>query len=1216
MLLNLIRVAVVALGPLGLAPLPYSAQPSAPHTTSAAPPTRPGPSSRRTFWALTEIQFRPPNLPTDPSLAFVELENTSLITESLDGYRLTGSFPFVFPPHTAVPPGGRIVVGPNPAALAARYSISNVLGGFSPASIDPGQGSVRLLNPAGAVLLEVDYDSAPPWPTETLQGRSLVLANPSYGERDPRAWDASFAEGGSAGGREPFSPQASPLPPQPASLAAETSPVVIHEICYHPIHDDSDLEFVELHNRSLESIDLSGWRFDDGITFEFPAGARIGPRQYVVVARNLSRLLAAHPQLQREIVFSNFRGQLANSGERIALTRPPNRLPSPAGPTETADQLVDEVTYLDGGAWGQWSDGGGSTLELVDAHADNDHPANWADSDESAKAPWTIVEATGPLAGGVGAINQFQILSLGPGSYLIDDVEVLGADGQNTVRNGTFDLGIADWTASGTHAPTALATTSGTSNSPALRIDASGRGDTGANQVRTSLLPGLVHGQMATLRARMRWRSGHPEVLARLRGNHLEILGTLAVPSNPGTPGAPNSRAVANAGPTFSDVTHHPILPDIGESVQITARIADPDGIANARLRYRIDPSPDFSEVPMVPHATAPDRFVAHLPGQAAGALIAFEIVATDAAGSPATGRFPHREPLHEALVRFGEQQPSGPLGTYRLWMTRATFDAWVRRSPLDNHPLPLTFVYNDERVVHGVGGRYAGSPHLAPTYNTPAGNPCGYVLHFPKDEPFLGATEVVLDWPGRDTTAQQEPFAYWIARELGIPFNHRRFIRLHVNGVTESQRGTIYEDAQQVNGDLIESWLPADTDGALHKIEQWFEFNDTLTTASVVAPRLENFTLPDGRKNTARYRWNWLPRAVQDSANDFSRLFELVDAANDPDPATYRTRLATQVDMEQWMRVFALENIVVNFDAWGYDIGKNMYAYAPPQGRWRLFLWDIDWVMTTSTQYGYSPTSTLMYRGPARFSASNRDPVVARMYDEPVFQRAYWRAIADAVEGPLRPERASLRMEGIHAALVAAGVTHSAGQPLTAPTDVLVWLRARRNYLIEQLAQVSAPFLVNPVPEVTALPRVTVTGTAPIHAREINANGFPIPIHWTTPTHWSADLPLAPGPNTFQMAAVDGSGQVLAGSSTQTRFIRRAGLRLLGIQVGADGRAVVRVASEPLTPWHLESTPRLAPAAWTRTASGVTGADGVFEATDPIPTESATRFYRAVISP
>ena len=32
-------------------------------------------------------------------------------------------------------------------------------------------------------------------------------------------------------------------------------------------------------------------------------------------------------------------------------------------------------------------------------------------------------------------------------------------------------------------------------------------------------------------------------------------------------------------------------------------------------------------------------------------------------------------------------------------------------------------------------------------------------------------------------------------------------------------------------------------------------------------------------------------------------------------------------VDLDEWMRIFATENIVCGFDSYGHDIGKNMYA-------------------------------------------------------------------------------------------------------------------------------------------------------------------------------------------------------------------------------------------------------------------------------------------------
>lgn len=1213
----------------------------------------PGPSSRRTGWVISEIQYHPADRPDGKNLEFVELQNTEVFPEDLSGYRLEGELNITFPENTMVPAGGYVVVAPQPADLAAVFEIEGVLAG-STNRLSNSSGTLRLRNPAGAVLLEVTYSDQSPWPVAADGGGpSLVLARPSYGERDPRAWLASAQVGGSPGRAEPsrehawpnvvlnellahtdppsrdfveiyyqgagtmdltdciltddpstarfripastilttggsvafdesqlgfglsaageslflftpdgtrvidavkFGPQANGVAfgrfpdgsphwselaeptPGSANAAPLARDIVINELMYHPLSDDDRDEYVELHNRGTQAVDVSGWQLVDGVSLTLPAGTVIPPGGFLVVAADVTWLRANHPNLNESNSVGNFSGSLSNRGERVALAAPEEWVATNNGVRETnvVFVVVDEVTYGDGGRWGRWSDGGGSSLELVDPRADNRLAANWADSDESGKAAWTAFEVTGVLDHGVGAVDRLQVLLQGEGACLLDDVEVRGATTGNLVANGTFDSSAVRWSAQGTHDGSGWE-----ASQAAYRIETVARGDTGANRVQTALTPGLNPGDTGTLRARARWLRGHPELLLRLRGNYLEAVGRLEVPRNLGTPGAPNSRARANAGPVVFDLTQTPILPAANQPVLVTARVEDPDGIASVELRYRLDPALTLSTVVMTDDGSGADAvagdgvFSALLPGQTSGRLAAWQIVARDAAANPVEGVYPPGAPVREALIRWGETVPAGELGTYRLWITQANFNKWSNRSPLDNTPLDVTFVYNNERVVHGVGGLYAGSPHISPGYSTPSGNLCGYVLIFPSDDPFLGATDVVLDWPGRDNTAVQEPFAYWLARELRIPFNHRRYIRLHVNGVTETSRGSIYEDAQQVNSDLIESWLPEGTDGDLYKIEQWFEFNDSLGTTQVGPPRLENYTTTDGTKKTARYRWSWLKRAVQGSVNDFRSLFTLVDVLNASSPEAYSRQVNAFVDLEEWMRIFATENIVCGFDSYGHDIGKNMYAYQPPGGRWQLFMWDIDWVMLSSAQHGFSPQSPLMYRGPARFGDGNRDPVIGRMYDFPEFQRPYWRAVQDAVEGPLRADRVAARLDGVAAALRANGVTRSAGGTLTPPEAVKTWIANRRSYLVGQLGTVNATFsLTSPAPDTSqASNLVTLAGTAPIRVKELRVNGVAWPATWRTVTSWELRLPLSAGVNPLVVEGFDLRGTAVPGA-------------------------------------------------------------------------------------
>ena len=160
---------------------------------------------------------------------------------------------------------------------------------------------------------------------------------------------------------------------------------MINEIIY-PISGDDNDEYVELHNRSANTLDLAGWRFTDGIDFEFSAKATLAPGAYLVVAKNTPRLLANYPQLDAGHTFGDFSGSLRNSGEHFALTKPDTILSTnDLGDllTNTIHIVVAEVTYSQGGRWGQWADGGGSSLELLDPNADPWRAANWADSDET-----------------------------------------------------------------------------------------------------------------------------------------------------------------------------------------------------------------------------------------------------------------------------------------------------------------------------------------------------------------------------------------------------------------------------------------------------------------------------------------------------------------------------------------------------------------------------------------------------------------------------------------------------------------------------------------------------------------------------------------------------------------------------------------------------------------------------------------------------------------
>ena len=898
------------------------------------------------------------------------------------------------------------------------------------------------------------------------------------------------------------------------------SPVVINEIMYDPVSGDDDDQFVELYNRTGSPVDLSGWSFTDGIQYTIPNGMTIPPSGYLVIAKNAAQLMVNHPGLTGANTLGDFDGTLAHGGEYLALAMPDEIASTNAAGntvTNTIHIVVDDVTYGTGGRWGKWAHGGGSSLELIDARSDRRLAPNWADSDESAKSGWVNIEFTGVLDNGSVAADALQVILLGPGECLVDNVEVFASGGQNLIANSDFESGLTGWVRQGNHEDSSWETGQGYNGSThSLHIRATDRGDTGANRIRTALTSTLNPGQTATLRAKVRWLTGHPEILLRLHGNWLEATGNILTTQNLGSPGQPNSRGKPNVGPAITEVRHSPVLPAASQPVTVVARVHDPDDLAALVLKYRVDPSMVWNPVTMVNKGAG--LFSATIPGQAAGKVVAFYVQATDNFSPVATTLFPNDAPARECLVRFGDPAQGGNYGTYRLWMTQATFDRWSNREHLSNRPLDCTFVYGTSRVVYNMGGQYSGSPYHAPGFDSPTGNVCDYVLTFPDDDTLLGETDATLQWPGNgggDNSYQREQTAYWIAEQIGLPYCYRRSINLFVNGV---RRAEMFEDVQQPNGDLVDEYFPDGKNGDLHKVQLWFEFDDPAVNFSANGASLQNFTTTGGQKKLARYRWTFARRAAPDSMSNYTNLFALVDAANFGGLGTnYRRQLEAVVDVDNWLKTYAVEHIVGNNDSFAYGGGQNMYSYKPVGDTWKQLIWDIDFAFAS-----LGPTGDDLFAGVGRSCGID--------LAEPAYLRRYWQILQDLANGPLVATRVNPVLNNKYNAMIANGRT------VDNASSIQSYLSQRRSYILGLItANASATFAItsnNGVGFSTNKNLIAITGSAPLGVRSFTINGALVPVFWTSLSNWVASTVLSAGNNTLNITGLDAQGNVVPGAT------------------------------------------------------------------------------------
>lgn len=177
----------------------------------------------------------------------------------------------------------------------------------------------------------------------------------------------------------------------------ELPSVMISEIHYNPSGDlqgeDEDFEFLELFNDEKEQVDLSGYKFTDGITFTFPEGSYIIPGEFI--------LLVSNPVVYENSGVPYFQfasGRLDNAGEILTLCDPENN-------------IIDQVHYDDHYPWPREPDGNGPSLELQSPRLDNALASSWQASQVKGGSPgfghYTSVKEGGPLSGNELQVNVF-----------------------------------------------------------------------------------------------------------------------------------------------------------------------------------------------------------------------------------------------------------------------------------------------------------------------------------------------------------------------------------------------------------------------------------------------------------------------------------------------------------------------------------------------------------------------------------------------------------------------------------------------------------------------------------------------------------------------------------------------------------------------------------------------------------------------------------------
>lgn len=148
-----------------------------------------------------------------------------------------------------------------------------------------------------------------------------------------------------------------------SSLFSIANNIIITEIHYAP--EDANLEFVELYNNGIETVDLSNWQLSKGISYTFPKGIQLQAKQYLVVAKSPYLLVKNFHLADSVQVVGSFDGRLTGDGESLLLS-------------DHSKQEIDRVNYKNNYTWPICHITQKTSLQLVNPNYDNRIGNHWA----------------------------------------------------------------------------------------------------------------------------------------------------------------------------------------------------------------------------------------------------------------------------------------------------------------------------------------------------------------------------------------------------------------------------------------------------------------------------------------------------------------------------------------------------------------------------------------------------------------------------------------------------------------------------------------------------------------------------------------------------------------------------------------------------------------------------------------------------------------------
>lgn len=696
--------------------------------------------------------------------------------------------------------------------------------------------------------------------------------------------------------------------------------VVLNEIMFNPPGDHLDGEFVELHNRSNEAVDLSGWAFVEGIDFTIPPGTVVAPGGFLVVAANADRMRSVYGDIP---VVGDYSGRLSNDGELVRLV-------------DARGNLVDEVDYKGGGDWPEWSRGGGGSMELAHPALDNRLASAWRDSDESQTSSFKSHTVSGRYLqinslGGPTSYKEIFLHLVGDSHVILRDIELVR---QGTTQNLLTNAGLlssdafssSGWLCQGTHWQSHF-------QGQDFHLISTGRGDNRPNRVELDAL-GLVANQNFEIRFKARWVRGNPRLIVQTWDHSIAGSVAVEIPLNLGTPGRTNSAYAGQIPPQLERLEHTPAVPNSSQSVVVAVDVHAPVPLRSVQLFHRADNANrngTWQSKTMVPAAAGQARHSAMLTEhQVNGRIVEFFVRAETVEGGV---YFLPKEGLNApALYVVDNQTPPSDMRQMRFVISQYHREALENGGTAKfNHKFPrlqnnyfnATMIVNERDVIYNAGLRNSGSPWTR-------GDLSRGKFKLPDDRRFRGRYKFTYD---NDAAGQlsHNRMTRQMLYYMGHVVNENELIRFSIN----RDGFTIKEETEAIDNDFLNRNFEHGTKGDLYRIDDEWWFDDSWNRNYRNADWLYK-----GTDNPGRYRTEWMKRTIEDE-DDFTALIAFFQTISG---GYTQSQIERMIDPHMVQIMSAVRGYIQDWDSFSLNRGKNGWFYRrATDGLFQFLHWDSD---------------------------------------------------------------------------------------------------------------------------------------------------------------------------------------------------------------------------------------------------------------------------------